>query len=344
VVVLCTVAGLWGSIRSDGTPVFASHNPDPTAQRLYIRGRYLMDTQTEEGLRQSIDCFRRAVELDSQFAAAYAGLADAYNVLSQYGYMPPREGMEEARRAAQRAIQIEPRSAEGHVSLAAILEAYDWNWREAEREYRRALQLNPWLPNAHLWYGMFLRDQGRLSEALPELQKAAQLDPFSLLTNLNLAHAYMQTGDYTAAAEQAQHASDRSPQSVSASVILANAYKAQSRSAEAEEALERALEASGDNPHALSVVACAFAKHGKTDETRRLQQRLEELARQRYVSPFDRATVSLTLGDDQQAVTLFEEAYRQRSSGLIFLRHSRFSKLRNMPQFNLLMEKMQLAG
>jgi len=140
----------------------APHEPDAVAEDLYVRGRYLLDRQTESALRQSVESFQQAIAYDPRFAAAFAGLADAYNLLAQYGYVSPREGMEQARHAAQQALALAPQLAEGHVSLAAILEAYDWNWAAAEREYRRAIELNPALPEAHLWYGMFLRDQGRI--------------------------------------------------------------------------------------------------------------------------------------------------------------------------------------
>src|SRR5206468_8190742 len=146
-----------------------------------------------------IASFQQAVERDPNFAAAYAGLSDGYNVLAQYGYIPPSEGMEPARRAAERALDIDPSLAEGHVALAAVIEAYDWNWKGAEREYRRAIELNPALPSAHLWYGMFLRDQGRMPEALPELRRAAQLDPYSVMTSINLAYGLMMEGNHATA-------------------------------------------------------------------------------------------------------------------------------------------------
>src|SRR4029078_12181728 len=117
------------------------------------------------------------------------------------GYIAPREGMEQARRAAERGLEIDTQLEEGDGSRAAVLEAYDWNWQAAEREYRRALELNPWLPAAHLWYGMFLRDQGRLKEALPELRPPAQPEPFSVVTSVNLAHAYLLAGNSPAAME-----------------------------------------------------------------------------------------------------------------------------------------------
>src|SRR5262249_32369479 len=157
--------------------------PNPAAQDLYIRGRILLDQQREGAMRQSIECFRQAIDRDPQFASAYAGLADAYNILAQFGYLAPGEGMEQARTAALRAPKIDPLLAEAHVSLASVLEAYDWNWTGAEREYRRALELNPGLAEGHLWYGMFLRDQGRIGEALPQLRRAAQLEPYSILTS-----------------------------------------------------------------------------------------------------------------------------------------------------------------
>jgi serine/threonine-protein kinase len=336
-------AVLW-TVRSSETRAKTAHDPNPVAQDLYIRGRYLMDRQTERALHESIDCFQRAVERDPQFASAYAGLADAYNILAQHGYMAPSEGMEEARRAAERALLIDPALAEGHVSLAAVIEAYDWNWSAAEREYRRALELNPLLPAAHLWFGMFLRDQGRLQEALPELRRAAQLEPFSVLTSVNLADAYMMSGNIAAAVEQARHATEVAPDLVVAEVILAHSYRADSHSEEAEAALARGLQFSKDDPHALAVLARAFARQGRRDESLRLFHQLEDLAKQRYVSPFDLGTVSLALGDEQHAVDLLEEAFRQRSAGMIFLRDAKFSSLQNSPQLHRLIQKMHFAG
>jgi len=131
-----------------GMPLWQSHTQqaaaktnklDTQAQDFYIRGRYLLDTQTEQGIRSGIASFQQAVEREPRFAAAHAGLADGYNVLAQYGYIPPSQGMEPARRSAERALDIDPGLAEGHVALAAVIEAYDWNWKGAELEYRRAL-------------------------------------------------------------------------------------------------------------------------------------------------------------------------------------------------------------
>ncbi|HEY1341540.1 MAG TPA: tetratricopeptide repeat protein [Bryobacteraceae bacterium] len=319
-------AALWimGPRPRAPSPVSAAsvraHDPDPAAQDLYIRGRFRMDRQTEAGLRDSAASFERAVARDPHFAAAYAGEADAYNLLAQLGYIPPGEGMERARRAAQQALAEDPNLAEGHVALAAVIEAYDWNWSGAEREYRRALSLNPALPAAHLWYGAFLRDQGRLDEALRELRRSAELDPLSVLTSVNLAHALLIKGDYAAAASQAHHVSELAPELTSADIILSYVYRAQSRTADARAALAHARQAASENPHGLAVVACAYARQGQREESARLLQELERMSKERYVSPFDMGSVALTLGQEDRALPLLEEALRQRSSGLIFLR------------------------
>jgi len=316
------------------------HDPDPVAQDWYIRGRYLLDRQTEPAMRQSIDCFLESTARDPQFAAAFAGLADARNLLTQYGYMSPREGMEEARRAAQHAISLDPDLAEGHVALASILEAYDWDFAAADREYRRAIQLNPELPAAHLWYGMFLRDQNRIREAMPELRRAEQLEPFSVLASLNLAYAFRMAGDSNAALDRARRAVELNPELPTAAVLLASIYRWRSDAGDADVALDRALRLAPGNPHALSLLACTYAHLGRRAESVRLFHELQQLAAERYVSPFDLGNVALLLGDEDRAVTWFEEAYRQRSSGMIFLRNEKAGVVMHSPRLRSLIRRI----
>jgi serine/threonine-protein kinase len=321
-----------------------AHVPDALSQDLYIRGRYVMDRQTEPALRESVVSFQQAVTRDPAFAAAYAGGADAYNLLAQFGYMPPRDGMEKARALAMQALAIDPRLAEGHVSLAAVLEAYDWDWAGAEREYRRALELNPGLAEAHLWYGMFLRDQGRLQEALPELRRAAQLEPLSAMTSVNLAFGLLAEGNYSAALEQSRRAVELAPGLALAEVLLAHAYRAASNIAEAEAVLARALDSASGNPHALSTLACEMVRLGRRDQSLHLRNELDRLSKTRYVSPFDLGRVSMLLGDEDRALSLFEEAYRQRSTGLIFLRSAKFAGLHDASRFQSLLNKLHFKG
>src|SRR5262245_16637989 len=229
--------------------------PGALAQDFYLRGRDALDHESEASLRKSAEYFRKALQEAPGYAAAHAGLADAYNIMAQFGLIHPSEAMENARSEARRAIQLEPLMAEGHVALAAVLEAYDWNWKEAEAEYRRALQLNPGLPSAHLWYGMFLRDQGRLKEALPELQLAARLQPASLLTTVNLAYGLLEQGDAAAAMEQAKRAVEMEPGAATASVLMVYSAQKLERPADAMAALDQAKKLAQD-PHSLALVAC----------------------------------------------------------------------------------------
>ena len=341
-IALAGMASFWHSFAAN-RGARLQHQPPAAAEDLYIHGRYLIDRQTEPALRQSLDCFHRAVAKDPQFAAAFAGLADAYNMLAQYGYMSPLEAMEEARRATEHALSMDPRLAEAHVSLAAILEAYDWNWSAAEREYRRALELNPTLPDAHLWYGMFLRDQGRIQEALPELRRAEQLEPLSVLASINVAYGLMIAGDSDGALERAQRAVDLNPDLATSSALLANVYRKLSDAPRAEAALAHALALSAGNPHALSVLACTYARLGNRPEGTRLFHELEKLSTERYVSPYDMGNVSLVLGDEDRAVNFFEDAYKQRSSGLIFLRNDKADSVLNSPRLRSLISRIHVG-
>jgi tetratricopeptide (TPR) repeat protein len=340
---IAAMAALWRIYTpayGAGMPQKAAHIATPAAQDLYSRGRYLMDRQSEQALHQSIECFQQAIALDGQFAAAYAGLADSYNLLAQFGYISPRDGMEAARTAAERALTIDPQLADAHVSLAEIEEAYDWNWPAAEKEYRRAIALNSTLAAAHLWYGMFLRDQNRMPEAMPELRRAEELEPLSVLGAMNMAHGLMKAGDSKGALERAQRAVDLDPELPTASLLLASAYRKVDDNGDAEAALVRARALAEGNPHALAQLGNVYTKTGRRSEALRVYGELQTMASHRYVSPFDLGNLSLQLGEEDRAITQFEEAYRQRSVGLIFLRNDAPS-FKDCPRMQSLISKIR---
>ena len=269
-----------------------------------------------------------------------AGLADALDNLVQYGFVAPRDGMEEARRAAERSLSLDPHLAEGYVALAAIIEAYDWDFKKAESQYRRAIELNPGLPAAHLWYGMFLRDQGRLTEAMPELRRAEQMEPMSVMASMNLAYALLISKDSGAALEMAKRTEELNPELPLAGLLLANIDRVQSNNDEAESMLDHALMLSAGNAHALSVLACTYARLGRKEESEGLLQELEEMATERYVSPFDLGNIALSLGDTDRAANWLEEAYRERSTGMVFLCKDKSDSIMNSPRLRSLMQKI----
>jgi Tfp pilus assembly protein PilF len=336
---LVAVAAI-GLLSGSGQGRGAHHEPDIATQDLYARGRYLLDRQTEPALRQSVDCFRQAIERDPQFAAAYAGLADALDVLVQYGSMPPRTGMEEARAAAQHALVLDSHLAEGYVALAAISEAYDWNFKKAEGEYRRAIELNPQLPAAHAWYGMFLRDQGRVKEGLAELRRAEQLEPMSVLATINLSYALHMAGDNDAAVEMARRTEELNPELPIPDVLLATIFRSHADKGDAEEQLTHARELSEGNPHALSALVCLYARLGRRAESASLLQEMEDMATQRYVSPFDLGNAALSLGDEDRAANWLEQAYSERSTGMIFLCKEQSENILKSPRLRSLVQKI----
>jgi serine/threonine-protein kinase len=339
-VILIGIAALWISHpRGAG----AAMGPGALAEQLYQRGRFALDRETEASLRESIVWFEQALGKAPNYAAAHAGLSEAHNLLAQFGYVSPREGMEKARAEARRAIDLDPRLAEGHVALAAVVEAYDWDWPAAEREYRKALELSPALAGAHLWYGMFLRDQGRVDEAIPELRRAAELQPYSVIISVNLAYGLLARGDAAGALEAARKAVSMAPDLPTAALVLSHASHAMAHPADRAAALEKARRGARGNPHALSLVACELARAGRREESQALAGELNDLARERYVSPFDLGKVSLMLGDEDRAFGLFEEAFRERSTGLIFLRLSR-GRVRNLARFDSLIGRMHFQG
>lgn len=321
------------------------HSPvDPDARASYLQGLYLYERMTTATLKKSISYFENAIMRDPDYALAYTGFADAYNVLAQFGEMPPSEAMPKARTAALKALELDPNLAEAHVSLGAILEAYDWNWKEAERKYRRAIELNPQLAAAHLWYGMFLRDQGRRAEALPELETAYRLNPTAQLASLNMAFVYSARGDRNAALNQIQKALEIDPTCAKTYLNLAIAYRAQSRPEDAAAAFERARELGAAEPRALARLGAIYATAGKMDEALRTLSDVERLAGSRYVSSFDLALLHAAVGHTERAVQLLERAYQERSAGMIYLRMEKIGELRSHPRVRELVNRMRLPG
>ena len=226
------------------------------------------------------------------------------------------------------------------VALAAISEAYDWNFKRAESEYRRAIELNPQLPAAHLWYGMFLRDQGRLTEAMPELRRAEEMEPMSVMATINLAYALQVVGNTDAAVEMARRAEELDPELPITDVLLANIYRLRSNLGDAETKIEEARNLSEGNAHALSALACLYARLGRREESIDVLHEMEQLAAERYVSPFDLGNAALSLGDEDRAANWLEQAYRERSSGMVFLCKEKSDSIMNSPRLRSLVQKI----
>jgi tetratricopeptide (TPR) repeat protein len=253
--------------------------------------------------------------------------------------MAPSDVMPKAKVAATRALEIDNTLAEAHTSLARVLQAYDWNWTEAEREYKRALELDPRYPLAHQWYGGYLERIGRTEEGIAERRVAIELDPLSASTQFELGLAYFYSRDYDRAIQQFQKAVELEPGFPAALSTMIAAY---SQKGQHDVAVAKLSEIQEDN--SLNAAGIVYALAGRKDDAMRIIEKLERRSRQGYVSPTAFAYIYAALGDKEKAIAYLEKGYEERAFQMQFLKiDPRWDKLRNDPRFADLMRRVGLA-
>jgi tetratricopeptide (TPR) repeat protein len=312
------------------------------AYRHYLRGRFFWNKRSEDGIRRGIEYFRQAIEIDPSYAAAYVGLADAYGVLGFHAIAPPGEAFPKAKAAALKALEIDPSLAEARAPLAYAIHYYDWNWSEAEREYRKCLEAIPNYPTAHNYYANLLTALGRFDEALPQWRRAQELDPLSLIIHAATGWSLYFARRYHEAMREAEKAIEMDPSFAIARRVLGLAHEQASNPERAIEELKRAAELSGGTQFRAEL-AHAFGVAGRLEEARKTLAELEELAKTRYVSPYYTAAAYLPLGDPDRTFALLEDAFRERSHGLTFLKvDPKFDPVRSDPRFTDLVRRVGL--
>jgi serine/threonine-protein kinase len=312
----------------------------PLAQEAYYKGRYHWERQTQPEVEQAIRFFEQALQADSTFAPALAGLADCYILLSWVGTdpLPAAEAYPRAKTAALRALQLDSTLAEAHTSLGIIHWRYDWDWAGAEREFRSALALNPSAAEAEHWYALFLATRGRQDEAIAAMRRAATLDPLSLLISVNTGWVLYLGRRYDAAVRQESSTARLWPSFGPVHYHLGLAYEQAKRYPEAVAELERARALSGDLPYLLGALGHAYAEAGRGDDARRLLRTLEgnpdaagSLA----------ALIHTGLGDKERALDRLEQAFDQRDPYLPFLRvNPVWDPLRGEARFQKLLDRL----
>jgi TolB-like protein/Tfp pilus assembly protein PilF len=313
------------------------------AYQVYLRGRYVWNKRTKEGLRKGIEYFRQAIDTDPNYALAYVGLADSYNFLGAFGIalLPPGEAMPKAKSAAMRALEIDDSLAEAHASLAFVRLYYDWDWAGAEKAFQRAIELNPNYAPAPQWYSHLLMSRGRTDEALSEAKRAAEIDPLSLPAAMNLGWQYHWARQYDLAVKCLRKALEIDPNFEQGRWGLGLAYEGKGLIEEAATEFQKAVNLSGGNPVYAAALGHAYAIGGKKAEAMRTRAELEEQSTRRYVSPYWMATLHAGLGDKDQAFQWLEKAYEERSGGLIWLGvDPRMDGLRSDPRFAVLMRRI----
>ena len=311
------------------------------AYEAYLKGRYHWNRRTEEGIRQGIVYFQEAIRKDPGYALAYSGLADSYSMLGFY-YESPRTALPQARAAAERALELDDRLGEAHVSLASITSDYDWDFAEAGREFQRAIELNPTYPTAHHWYSEYLVATGRYDEAIEQIRMAAELDPLSRIINASYGSSLGYAGRFEEGAEQLRKTLVLDPSWALVHMFLGEHYELRGLFSEAIPHYEKAMELD-DTPHGLGNLGHAYAKSGRVDEANAVLERLEELSKFRYVAPLERAYVYAGLSDLDRSFEWLEKAYDERSSNLLFARVFPMGKdLERDPRFSDLMRRIGL--
>jgi TolB-like protein/Tfp pilus assembly protein PilF len=316
---------------------------NPQVYEAYLKGRYLLNFRTLDALQKSVLYFKRALQQDPRYAAALAGVADAYLILLDTGHLPTREATKKARAAAGKALRIEETLAEACTSLGHSY-FHEFNWVAAQKEFRRAIDLNPNYANAHLYYSNYLIAVGKPEEAIAEARHALALDPVSLPTATNLASILYYAGDYQEAAQQSLKVLEIDRTFYRGYEDLGRIYEEQGLHDQAVTALESAVVYSDRSSRPLASLAYACALAGKRRESLKLLQELKQASKTRYVSPFGFAVIFAGLGNKDEAFAWLAKAFAQRDSALPFLKvNPRLAPLRSDRRFYKLMQRVGLS-
>jgi TolB-like protein/DNA-binding winged helix-turn-helix (wHTH) protein len=319
------------------TPSTASRLPKSyEAYDLYLKGRYFWNKRTSEAFEQAVQCFGEAIEQDPGYAPAYAGLADTYALMSEYDVAPPRDVIPKARAAALKALDLDEKLAEAHASLALIAQNYDWDWQTADKEFRRAIVLDPNYATGHHWYAEHLALLGRFDEAFPEMQRARQLDPLSLIIQTDNAVFLYFSRQYDPAIAEFRVIMAIDPNFPRLHVIE-GAYVQQGRFDEALADLGNWRRSDRRTYWTWTMEAYIRGRAGHPAEARRALQHVQSFD-PRTIDPFAMATPYVGLGDKDSAFAWIDKAVANHSPGLTAIKvDPTFDLLRSDPRFKVLL-------
>jgi TolB-like protein/tetratricopeptide (TPR) repeat protein len=317
---------------------------DPAVHEACLKGRYFWHKRTAETVKLGLRCFEEALQLDPSYAPAHAGVADSYIVDGgRYLDEPPNVAYGRAREAALRALELDESLAEAHTSLAAVLTDYDWEWSGADREYLRALELNPNYATAQSWYAEHLSRMGRPDEAIAKARRALELDPVSIFSSMLVAWILYFARRYDEAIDQAQATLELDPDYATALRILGWAFEETERYDEAIAVHRRACDLTNRRPNFAAQLGRAYAIAGRTTEARAVLAKLTDSTADSYVSALDLTIIHTALGDHEQAFECLERAFEEHSDHLPYLAvNPRLDALRDDPRLDNLLRRMGL--
>ena len=320
----------------------AARTVDPGAHEAYLKGLYHWNKGTEENYRDARNDFEEAIALDPNYAPAYAGLADYFWVTDE---LPPRSAMPRASENALKALALDDGLADAHKTLAIIKFYGDWDWVAAEKEFQRALALNPSYSEGHRMYSVYLSAVGRAEDAFGEIQIAQQLDPLSLSTSVTAGWTSYYARQYDRALQQCRAVLELDPNWSSAHECLGDAYTAKGNFTQAIAECQQAAAGSGDDPVRLAGLARSYALAGKEADARKILAQMNKVSKTEYIAPYFFAIIEGALGDKDQAFAWLEKGFNGRDPYLARLRVDvAMDPLRSDARFKMLMRRMGLAN
>jgi len=314
------------------------------AYQLYLKGHLQWHRFDAEGSKKAIEYFNQAIALDPNYALAYNGIADAYTILGSLGTVPPVEAWPKAKWAAEKAIGLDATLAAPHSSLAAVKILFEWDWPGAEREIKRAIEINPNEADSHELLGYYLQAMGRVDEALTVTKRAQELEPLSPIINADLASACYYAGHYDEAISAYRGAKELNPNLIAPLFLPAQADERKGMTSEAIAECQKALATAGRDPSILAELGYVYAVSGQRGEAQKLATELATQSKQRYFSPLVVALLYAGLGEKDQAFVWLEKAYEARDPQMVWLKvEPQFDSLRSDTRFVALLHRLGLA-
>ncbi len=312
------------------------------AYQLYLKGRFFWNKRTAKDFNTALVYFQQAIDKDPGFALAYAGLADTYVLLSGFAAASPKESLPKAKAAAIRALELDSTLGEAHTSLGQAVSAYDFDFVRADREFRRGIELSPNYATGHQWYAESgLAALGHFDEAIAEMKRALELDPLSVIINADVGTVLCTAGRYDEAIEQLRKTLEMDPDFYYAHWNLGQALELKGRTEEAIAEYQKAATLN-DDPLPLALLGRLYGRMGRKDEALKILERLQEIAKDRYVSRYNFAIVQMGLGHNDEAIRLLEEAYEDHNGyDIAYIKTDRLlNPLHGEPRFQALVAKV----
>ncbi|MEP6704314.1 MAG: tetratricopeptide repeat protein [Acidobacteriota bacterium] len=327
-----------------GQKLAKKYTDNNEAYQLYLKGNYHYAKRTKGDILKGIEYFEQAIQLDPNFALAYVAISESYATMPAYPYLSPNEAFPKAKSAAQKALEIDPSLAEAHTVLGFSLAAFDWNWVEAEREFKRAIELNPNLSFAHFRYGWtYLSPVGRSDEAITEMNRALELEPLSLVTGACFSQVYVYARQSDRAVQQATKIYDLDPTFVTGRVFLAHSYNSKGMYTEAITLSQESLRKDPTSQFFLWAAGNAFARSGQRREAEDVIKKFKDIAKTQYISSYFVATIHAGLDERDKAFTELEKAYSGHDWYMSRLKVDPLvDSLRGDPRFKDLLKRLNL--